>query len=217
MVANILGFLSLYCRAPVPLLNKAVLLLLWEKRMVSGCGEGWEGAFSGTCEWIVLKVFQADYWRLKRPLLLMPWCCGKSTLEIPENICRLSFFLCLKTLWLVSWSGMLCEGREHWALLAHCHCLCFLSIDTGWKEMSLKWVWWKIGTAIANVLVSEALLWVSFRESELTALWYDSPWVGMHKKVYRCMLVAWFLILGKKGFEDSQEAKIHMMCLGLKW
>lgn len=102
-MANILGSLCIYCRVPVPVLNKAVLLL-WEKRMVSGYREGWEGAVPGIYEWIVLEVFQADYQRLKKLLLLMPWCCVKSTLDIPEDICRLSFFQCLKTLWLVTWS-----------------------------------------------------------------------------------------------------------------
>ena len=71
-MANILGSLPLYCRAAVPVLNKAVLLL-WEKRMVSGCGEGWEGVFPGVCDRVVLKVFQADYRRLKSCCF---WCPG---------------------------------------------------------------------------------------------------------------------------------------------
>lgn len=84
-MANIHGSLSLCCRAPVPALNKAVLLLR-EERMVPG--EGWEGALPGVSDRVVLKVFQADYRRLKSCCF---WCPGAvvrapwRSLKIPED------------------------------------------------------------------------------------------------------------------------------------
>lgn len=53
-------------------LNKAVLLL-WEKRVVSGRGEGRETALPEICDRVVLKVFQAEYQRLKSYCF---WCPG---------------------------------------------------------------------------------------------------------------------------------------------
>lgn len=52
--------------------NKAVLLLR-EKRVVSGRGEGREAALPGIRVWVVLKVFQAEYQRLKSYCF---WCPG---------------------------------------------------------------------------------------------------------------------------------------------
>lgn len=180
-MANILGSLSLYCRAPVPCTEQS--RAEEEEDGWSLAAGKWEGSFPGVCDWVVLKVFWADYWRLRSCCF---WCPGgKSTLEIPENIWRPSFLQCLKTLWPMSWDG---PEAEHCArgIAGLCWPLAAANASevlmAGWKEVSLKWGWWKIGTAVANVLVSETLPWVCERESYLTVLLCDSPCVGVCKK-----------------------------------